>query len=349
MEIKIASQTDNNLWDNLVNDSKSGTIFHTWDWLNIIKKHTKKTICGYNGSCDFIPLMVFDKEDLTGIMPIYCYKFPTFKVGLSPPLGVETMYLGPIMVMPTGIMDHSEQYKREQFIADLDNYLKKTMHFNSICINTIPKFYDPRPFLWEGYKASPKFTHLFDLTRNEEKIWGDFGGKLRQDIKKTYKKGINVYQGKKDDYNNILNIRNKRIKFSCGTQFFDEIYEKFYPNNLNIFCAEKDGSLLSGLIVLCFKQRMYAWIGVPKCVYEGTYPNELLYWEAIKWGIQNDYKELEIMGADGKALNPFKRKFNGSLAEYYCLDWQTRYMNLLETIFQPVYYLGKMRERILPI
>ena len=47
MEITIASDADQPLWDDIVVNSSEGTLFHTWKWLKIMEKHnSKKSISG---------------------------------------------------------------------------------------------------------------------------------------------------------------------------------------------------------------------------------------------------------------------------------------------------------------
>jgi hypothetical protein len=346
LEIRIASESDHDKWDQLVIASKDGSVFHTWGWLNLIKEYANKTLFGIKGTSEFHPLIISDNNEIVGIMPLFSYQFPTLKIGLSPPPGVETLYLGPIMVFPPGLTEHSEQYRREQFVQELVTYCKNELQLNSVNICTVPEYYDPRPFMWEDYVLYPHFTHIFDLDRKEEEVWNSFNSKLRQDIKKSYKKGLQVNIGQSDQYEQILKLREKRVEFQSSYIFLKNIYDKFHTKNLKVFYAEKEGNLLSGLIILCFKQKMFAWIGVPKCVYEGAYPNELLYWEAMKWGIKEGYKELEIMGADGKILNPFKRKFNGIIAEYYELNWKSQYFKTIDAFFQPLAYTKKILKHL---
>jgi lipid II:glycine glycyltransferase (peptidoglycan interpeptide bridge formation enzyme) len=54
--------------------------------------------------------------------------------------------------------------------------------------------------------------------------------------------------------------------------------------------------------------------------YQSKRPNDILYWEAIKWGCKNDYKIFDFGGAGspGKkyGVREFKEKFGGNLVNH---------------------------------
>jgi len=53
VELKIAKNEDSEAWNNIVENSPQGTIFHTWKWLKIVEKHTNSKlypIIGYKGT-----------------------------------------------------------------------------------------------------------------------------------------------------------------------------------------------------------------------------------------------------------------------------------------------------------
>ncbi len=344
MDIKIATDNDKQIWDEAVFNSRLGTIFHSWDWLKLIEHHAKYSFMGIKRDAKFYPIMVFDKQELVGILPVYYYKFPTFNFVCSPPpyVTTETLYLGPVTITPKGIRSHRQQEKEHQFITVVNQFLRNDLQTDSIVLKTAPVFYDPRPFSWDGYKITPHFTNIVDLNKNENDIWNGFGTNLRREINKAKKIGINIDRGGKEEYGAVLNIRDKRHKLFSNNEFYKNIFKDFYPNNLNIFFAKKEEELLTGAIILLFKNRLYAWVGAPRCEYKGTVPNDLLIWEIIKYGIKNNYKELEIMEADDKKLDPFKSKFNGTLVEYYTLEWRSNYFNSLTKVSDSIRFFNNL-------
>ena len=63
MKIKIAEKKE---WDEIVENSSHGTIFHRWDFLKVMEKHTKKRIIRTQLKGKFIPLIAYNGTEPVG-------------------------------------------------------------------------------------------------------------------------------------------------------------------------------------------------------------------------------------------------------------------------------------------
>jgi hypothetical protein len=333
VEIQIADEDDKDLWDSLCNSSQQGTIFHTWDWLKLIERYNKFNLLGFKIKNKLYPIIVFDGDSPIGLFPLFVFKNPLIKLVASPPFtGVNIIYLGPIFVNEKGLRTQKKQVRYYQFISKVDRYIRETFKPRIIYTCTSPGFIDPRTFTWQGYEVRPLFTYSVGLEKGEKAIWEGFTKVVRKNIRKVTKLGIVVREGNRADYNKILALLKTRDRLKMSYDYSQAIFETFFPEKLKIFVAEKDGEVLSGLILLAFKGKLSAWVGTPRSEFKGISPNTSIGWDSIRWAIENDFEKYEIMGASDLSLFQWKRKFGLELEQYYDIRYYSNLVNLAVTI-----------------
>jgi hypothetical protein len=331
MEVKIATETDQNIWDDIVKSSAHGTLFHTWKWLKIMEKHNfSKNISGtYHGQ--LYPLIVKTGNEIIGLIPIFVYKTPFVKMACSPAFGVENACLGPILNNYLTLRSHRRQVLFYEFHKEVDNFLKNELHVNYISIHTSPGLSDPRPYIWSEYQVVPSFTYFINLKEGEKKVWDGFSRTLKQDINKVIKKGVHVEIGSRKDIEYIYELLEKTDRIHSNKEYILEIFDNFSLHNLNVFIAKQMNEPLSGVITVCYKNTIGFWVGTPKFSYEGTNPNTLVYWETINWAIDNGFENFEIIGASDFSYFMFKSKFNGELVPYYTMKWYSPWLKFVKS------------------
>jgi len=292
-------------WNELVGNS---TPFHTWEWLKLMETHSRKKILGRKKRAKLYPLKVMDGNTPIGVCPIFLYEgWPRF--AFSPPACVETLYLGPLMI------DESlKRCKREsrvlKLIEDINEFIEG-LKPNFVLIHTLLE--DVRPFKWLNYEVEPRYTYVLDL-KSIDDVWKGYHRSLRRGIEKAKRKGITVRSGDRRDLEIIFDLLNDRNRIHTTKDFVFDVYDNF---NVEVFVAEHQGESLSGIVNVCYGNRVYFWIGSPKFSFKGVNPNELVFYESMKWALENGYREYEIMGADDRTLYDFKRKFNGKLKMFF--------------------------------
>ena len=336
MEIKIATETDQQAWDAVVERSPHSTIYHTWKWLKLAEKYSDMKIAGMRSQARLYPVMLMEKDSPVGIYPLFLFKTAMLHFCYSPPSQTETMYLGPLF--PD--IDTMKQEKKQIFLLDMqkeiDRFIKKDLKSNYIQIKTSPGFDDCRSFRWGGYTIEPRFTYYIDLSEGTESIWKSFNRSLRYYIEKAKKEGIRVVEGDKEDALYIYDLLKERKRVKSSKEFLGSVYDTLLPDHLKIFIAKAGSERLSGIITLIHKDRVSFWIGSPKYSYKGISPNELVLWESIRWAGEQGYNIYEIVGADDYALFPFKRKFNGKIIPYYHVKWYSPLLNVVASVYSSV-------------
>jgi len=313
IEVRVANNDDLEKWDQLVNDSPHGTIFHTIKWLVIAEKHTKSKL---------YPLIGFKGNKIVGIFPIFYQKKFGQKLVFSPPPHTAIPYLGPILID----YDNLKQSKKEsiftEFQEKVDEFINTNIKPNYVLIKLVPWILDSRPFKWNGYKVEPIYTYFINLNDGLDNVWKQFKKQLRKNINNAKNANIYVRDGFQDDLGHIYNDLLKRYKeqdriLSISKKYISDLYDSFYPKNFRLFVAENNKEFLSGIIVVIYKDKLSIWIGASTTKLKGLYPNDLLQWEIIKWANSNGLQYCEIIGANNPKISYFKSRFNPRLEVYF--------------------------------
>jgi hypothetical protein len=341
MELKIASETDHQLWDTIVERSPNGTLFHTWKWLKLMEEYSSMKNYGIKSflflqqrSAKLYPVLFIEKGNPIGIFPVLFFRHPVLNICYSPPSNMgTTTYLGPLFLDINTMKPEKQQILTNDVLKEMDRFIKKTLHSKYVQINTPPGFEDCRAFKWRGYNVEPRYTYYIDLTVGTDVIWKAFNRSLRYYIEKARKEGITVTHGNKDDLFYIYDLLEERNRTPASKEYLSDIYDTFFPDQIKIFIAKTDSKRLSGIITIIYKDTVSFWVGAPSCSYKGLSPNELVLWESIRWAAETGYKTFEIIGADEYSLFPFKRKFNGKVIPYFHITWFSPGLKFLSSIY----------------
>jgi lipid II:glycine glycyltransferase (peptidoglycan interpeptide bridge formation enzyme) len=305
--------TDRDQWDKFIDDSPYGMLFHKWDLLKVIQKHT-----GY----DLRTYGIFKGEELIAVLPMFYTHKMGVKLAYSPPQGtlVYIPYMG--LVMGKEHASHKQQ-KRESNLdlacADIDRELKNN-RANIMSFTFMPEMIDVRPFLWEDYDIRLFYTYMINLERPVEAIWDSFEKDCRREIKISAKLGIHCKQH--TDVDLFYEIMTAALKDKGNTFFIRQSKEYLkdliaaYPRNIKMYFLYLNEEAI-GVYVNCeYKDLCICWLGngAPN---RNIASNEYNIWEMIKIAKSAGYKRLELWGGDMKRLNMFKSKFNPVLVPYY--------------------------------
>jgi len=314
MSITLEIAKDRELWDNLVEKSPHGTIFHTWKFLKIVEKHTPSKL---------YPLIGMRGTTPVGIYPLFSQKRFFLKMVFSPPPHCAVLYLGPAIVG----YDNLKQSKREsvfiEFQREVDNFISSELKPDYTLISTPPNLLDCRPLKWCGYNIRPSYSYVINLTNGTENVWKQLKKHLRQSINKTKREGVSIEEGSKEELEAIYNLLNERYKeqeeiVTVPKRYLFDLYDFFHPKNLKIFVAKYKGEIRTGIIDIWYKDKVATWIGSTKTYLKGISPNDLLFWETIRKGCEHGFKQYEIIGAAGvRRLHSYYSKCNPELLLWF--------------------------------
>jgi hypothetical protein len=294
------------VWDNFVDRSPYGLIFHKWDYLKITERHTGYKLLLYG---------IYKGDKLIGIFPLFYKKIKGLKTVFSPPPQTGIPYLGFVMNKEYNTLKQNKKENYLNIIADEINDEIKKFSPNYISISIVPEVLDIRPFKWNNYQVNIGFTYFLDLNRTLDDIWNDFKKNLRSKIKRAEELNLKVLES--DDLSILYDLLKQRyeeqgMNFPIVSRNYLEDLLKAYPKNLGLYYLYDNNEVIGGRMTQEYK-RFLLWMGNPK-IKNYICGSDYMNWKMIQRAKTRGYKEFEIWGAGVKNLCQFKSKFNPSLA-----------------------------------
>jgi lipid II:glycine glycyltransferase (peptidoglycan interpeptide bridge formation enzyme) len=299
-----------NIWDNFVEASPYGQLFHRWDFLRIIEKHSGYELRTYG---------VYKGKELVGIFPMFYKKYLGVKMLFSPPPQAGVHFLGFVM---SSSFSSLKQRKKEHYLGLLfDDILKemKRISPNYTALSLPPGFVDIREFKWNGFKDEINFTYVIDLKRPLDEIWESFDKECKREIRTSDK--YNLVLKQVNDVETLYRIMRERYnQQGLNAMLLDQPYLEelltAFPDNIKMYYLYESDEIVDVLLNYEYKGRITYWMG---CVNlnKNVHALEYVTWELIKEKKALGFKDLELQGANVKRLCLFKSKFNPTLEPFF--------------------------------
>lgn len=312
-EYKVYKLGDNikEFWDEYINESVGGTIFHRYEWLKIAEKHSKMK---------FIPIAVNKGDKTVCILPLFYQKKYGIRILFSPPNGCGIPHLGPVFKIPS-----TNRYKYEKtyidIIDELIQFMEKIIGYDYLRIIHTPDIIDMRPYVWNKYVVRPHYTYKFDITNNIQEIFNNFHSTTKNAIKKAINNNDIVISRDPKYLSDILALVKKRYKdqnrkFNISNNYLENLIDSSLSNNIESISIIHDENTIAGDIAITDRNFAYAWIGSVSRQKIIAGVGELVLWEKIKEYNERGYKSYDIIGANTRHICKHKAKYGANLVIY---------------------------------
>jgi hypothetical protein len=329
---------DKKRWDQFVENSPQGLLFHKWDFLKIVERHT-----GYQ----FLPYGVYSGDELRCIFPFFIAQG---RLGLthmlSPPPHAQITYLGPVF---DPSVQAGNALAREKFFERLTGELCREIDKiapNFVNFRTVPNFLDVRSFIWKGFTAHLMFTYAIDLERSLDEIWASFSRRCRQDIKRVNKHSPEIQQT--NDVSALLDIWRPRFR-ELGTEapllsdsYLKELVAAF-PQDITVYNVSIDGRVAIANVYCAMQKERYVWWIGGVSARKDLGVHEYIQWGVIQRAKSEGFKKLDLLGAPNQGIAAFKSKFDPVL-EPFCYVEKTDRLGKIVNFVGPT--LGGPRLRV---
>jgi hypothetical protein len=316
VEINRLAVKDYGKWDQLLEKSPQSELYHTSHWLRIAEKHT---------NTELFLLLAVEGSEIIGGIPLFLHRKyrGVLKRLMSPPYESLTNIsnLGPVFANYDDLKQNKKDSRLKGFQSSFDEYVNSKIRPAFTDIMTTPSLTDIRPFQWAGYSIKPLYTYIGDI-RDKELNRKRIAKKSRDGITKMETSGIEVQEGRLEDYKYVYNsvferYKEQNIKIKIPWQYLLDIYNEFYPNNLRIFIALYQQEIIGGCICLIYKDKLTTWMGGVGARLRGLPGNTFLHWKIIEWAADQGVKYFDLMGANNSTISDFKSEFGFELKIYF--------------------------------
>ncbi len=301
MDIRKLNKDDLAVYDDLVNSSIEGTIFHKSWWLSMFKDYY-----GNSYKVDFYG--AFEAENLISGLPVPTHSKFGIKFIYNPKL---TPYLGPFYIYRSE--NKYGEITRKKKINDefgkILSSLKSCIYKYSFQYNNI----DLQPFNWFGFDIGVGYTYILNLN-DLDHIWKNMEKKRRNDINKSYKQN---YVVKLNEIEKFIELNNETMKRQNHSILSEKLWLKIYNECKKNDCCEiftifKDQMAIASLFLIWDNKRSYYLGGGISGSSKGAM--SLAIWEAIKYTKEKLYlNEFDFEGSSVRSLEFYFRKFGGEI------------------------------------
>jgi hypothetical protein len=332
-EIKVRKlkKDEYKIWDELVENSPHGTIFHSSDWLTTCSKLLNKKLKIYG---------CFENEELVGGCSLYVYKSRFFKMA-SATIDM-TPYGGFVLAQSPSTKVREQEQTYNNSIKSLRNAFDNE-HFDHIQITNSPDFVDIRPFTWNGWDSKIHYAYYFNLENEIEK---SVSKKVRNTVRKAIKNNITI---KKLNNSTVfyelfsMTFTRQKLKPLVTKNFFGKIFDLLDAKQFGeMWIAETpSGEVASAEIVIWDNKRAYRWTAASHTAFKDTGATSLLLYEMFQDLKNRGFKEINLMAANTPHLAKFISSFNPELVPYYGVEKTSTKYKIATNVYKVVGHIKR--------
>ena len=165
-----------------------------------------------------------------------------------------------------------------------------------------PDFLPPRTAMFS--------TIVLDLSPSLEDILRGMKDTQRKHIRQAERRGLNIRNGNRSDLRSFAGLlislcerRGERPNIPTD-DFLESLWDAFAPQGqVRLFIAEQEQEAVTALLVFHMDRWARSWRIGWSGKYSEKRPNELAYWEAIKWAKAAGCRYFDFVGFDTKMAN----------------------------------------------
>ena len=236
--------------------------------------------------------------------------------------------------------------------SDLAMYRNVGQKYNAIFIKFEPNVLGDQKLvdkykemgLVEGKRLFTPTSFWIDLTCSEDDLLKSFSKKTRYNIRLAQRHGVEVKIDNSDTafekYLELTEETNKRQGFYSHTPKYHRLMWKHLKGKIaNLLVAKYKGEIISTWILFNDDKFLYYPYGASTDKYKEVMANNLMMWEAIRFGRNLKLKTFDLWGREiGTGFTKFKEGYNPRVVEFLG-SWDL-------VINKPLYYLYRFAEKI---
>jgi serine/alanine adding enzyme len=293
----VSSRLDQATWDAFVQDFSNATAYHQYAWKDVIEKSFGHGV-HYLGALD-------SRGALQGVLPLVHMKSGLFGNFL---VSVPFVNYGGLLCNSKGA--------QEALLGEADK-IRLSLGADHVEMRHLGRGMAKLP------TNEHKVTMVLPLESSVEEQWTGFNAKLRNQVRKAEKNGLQCIVGHLellDDFYAIF-ARNMRDPGTpvYGKDFFGNVLSTF-PDTTRIFAVTYQGKTIAAGIGSWFRETIEMPWASSIGDYKSLCPNNTLYWEAIKFAIEKGFLNFDFgRSTPNEGTYNFKKQWGAEPVQLY---WQ---------------------------
>jgi len=325
IEVRELLPSEYKEWDLLVETAKPGTLFHTSGWLEICRDVLSRELKIYG---------CFRKEELVGGCPIFIKNLKGIMKVASSTCNM-TDYCGPLIKEGASPKASKKVQETHEVFNALREFLCK-QGFESIHLTFSPGIGDIRPFTWNGWDSSVRYTHYLNL---KEDVDGNLSRKIRRELKSAEEAGLKTrISNDPETYFRLLSMvyEKQNLELPVPKEFFERVFKLIQEKDVGyMFVTETpEGEAIASHLNLYGKGCTVTWSSALNPAFGRTGANSMLYYNEFLDLKSRNFDHMNVMAANIARFADFIMGFSPEVVPYYTATLHTKKYSLMKTLYQ---------------
>lgn len=175
-----------------------------------------------------------------------------------------------------------------------------------------------------------KVTLILELADNPDRMWERFDPKLRNQIRKALRSGLTAsWSGSEglSDFYDVFATNMRDLGSPVHSRGFFSAILKEFSNSARLILVRKGSQTIGGGLCLLFRDTLFMPWASSRREFFSICPNNLLYWEVIRWGCEKGYRRFDLgRSSPGSGTYCFKKQWGAieELLHWQCLNQKHR-------------------------
>jgi hypothetical protein len=331
MSIEVEAVDDASRWNELLETAESPTGFHHAAALSVFERQS---------GADCHRLVGLKGEEPVGLFPVFTLRKGPAVVAVSPPPNLKLPYLGPLVCNRHAPKRRRRDKQNRQFVDACLEWLDAEHDPGFTFVRTPPGYDDVRPFVWQEYDATPRYTYVVDIDRPADDLLSAFSTDARRNVTAEYDQAYELRDGGHDAIDDIIEQVTRRHadqgeSFPLSAETVHELYSELPDGVVRPYVCHVDGAFAGGSINVEYGDRSICWVGSAKGSVDLPV-NDLLDWRYITDAMDRGVGRYDLAGANNPRIARFKAKFAPELVPYYRLEEGGRVLSTLANLYGQV-------------
>ena len=166
-------------------------------------------------------------------------------------------------------------------------------------------------------------TFWIDLTKSEEELLASFHPKTRYNIRVAQRNGVEVFEDNSDAaFEKYISLTRETVSrqgfYAHSERYHRLMWETLRPAGIShLLTAKYKGEIITTWILFSWHDFLYYPYGASTEEHKNVMANNLMMWEAIRFGKKMGLKKFDLWGREeGKGFTRFKEGYNPEVVEF---------------------------------
>jgi hypothetical protein len=315
MSVEASLLVDREEWNALLDRSGQTTPFHRYEALEVIADHADATLYPYVG---------YKGQEPVGIFPVFAIRRWPLRTAFSPPPDLEVTYLGPAQLDGSSPKQRKAERRHRRFVEAVLEEVDAEIDPHYSHLRAPTGYDDPRPFIWNDFEPTPRYTYEVDVTGDEEDLFMSFSSDVRGNVRGAEDVEYTLEEGDATDAERIISRVQDRheeqdVSYNVTKSFARDLYRSLPDGTVRAYVCEREGRFVGGKITLENDDTLYGWQTVAD-LDDDLAATDLIDWAVIQRARDRGIERFDLVGANDPRLCGYKAKFNPEVRTHYSLE-----------------------------